>query len=160
MKVHKGHLDASRGKFAIVVSRFNEFVTQKLLEGALDCLQRHGAKEENLEVIWVPGAFEIPYAAKRIADSKSFHGIICLGAVIRGATPHFDYVASEVAKGVARVALDSGVPTVYGVVTADTIEQAVERAGAKTGNRGFDAALATIELVDLFAKIPRGRKRS
>jgi len=160
MKVHKGHFDASRGKFAIVVSRFNEFVTQKLLEGALDCLQRHGAREENLEVVWVPGAFEIPYVAKKIAESGNFHGIICLGAVIRGATPHFEVVANEVAKGVARVALDTGVATMFGVVTADTIEQAVERAGAKVGNRGFDAALATIELVDLFRKFPKGRKRS
>jgi len=158
MKVRKGHLDASGRKFAIVVSRFNEFVTQRLLEGALDCLQRHGAKEDDLEVAWVPGAFEIPYVAKKIAESGACDGIVCLGAVIRGATPHFDYVANEVAKGVARVALETGVPTVYGVITADSIEQAVERAGAKVGNRGFDAALATIELVDLYRKLSKAQK--
>jgi 6,7-dimethyl-8-ribityllumazine synthase len=155
MKVHKGYLDASGRKFTIVVSRFNEFITQKLLEGALDCLRRHGAGEEDLEVVWVPGAFEIPYVAKKIAEGGSCDGIICLGAVIRGATPHFDYVAGEVSKGVARIALETGVPTVYGVITADSIEQAVERAGTKVGNRGFDAALATIELVDLYRKLPK-----
>jgi len=155
MKVHKGYLDASGRKFTIVVSRFNEFITQKLLEGALDCLRRHGAGEEDLEVVWVPGAFEIPYVAKKIAESGNCDGIICLGAVIRGATPHFDYVAGEVSKGVARIALETGMPTVYGVITADSIEQAVERAGTKVGNRGFDAALATIELVDLYRKLPK-----
>lgn len=158
MKVRKGHLNASGMKFAIVVSRFNQFITQKLLEGALDCLNRHGAKEDDLEVCWVPGAFEIPYVAKKIAESGTCDGIVCLGAVIRGATPHFDYVANEVAKGVARIALETGVPAVYGVVTADNIEQAVERAGAKVGNRGFDAALATIELVDLYRNLPRVKK--
>ena len=155
MKVHKGYLDASGRKFTIVVSRFNEFITQKLLEGALDCLRRHGAGEEDLEVVWVPGAFEIPYVAKKIAEGGNCDGIICLGAVIRGATPHFDYVAGEVAKGVARIALETGMPTVYGVITADSIEQALERAGTKLGNRGFDAALATIELVDLYRKLPK-----
>ncbi len=158
MKVHKGHLDASVGRFAIVVSRFNEFVTQKLLEGALDCLRRHGAEEDNLEVVWVPGAFEIPYVAKEIAEKATYDGVICLGAIIRGSTPHFDYVASEVAKGVARVAMETGVPTVYGVITADSLEQAVERAGTKMGNRGFDAAMATIELVDLYRKLPRAKR--
>ena len=159
MKVHKGYLDASGRKFTIVVSRFNEFITQKLLEGALDCLRRHGAGEEDLEVVWVPGAFEISYVAKKIAESANCYGIICLGAVIRGATPHFDYVAGEVAKGVARIALETGMPIVYGVITVDSIEQAVERAGTKVGNRGFDAALATIELVDLYRKLPK-RKMS
>ena len=158
MKVHQGQLDASGRKFALVVSRFNEFITKRLLGGAVDCLQRHGAKEADLEVIWVPGAFEIPYVAKRLAENGKCDGIVCLGAVIRGATPHFDYVAGEVAKGVARVAMETGVPTVYGVVTADSIEQAVERAGAKVGNRGFDAALATIELVSLYRKLPRSRR--
>jgi 6,7-dimethyl-8-ribityllumazine synthase len=158
MKVHKGHFDASGRKFAIVVSRFNEFITHKLLDGALDCLQRHGARADDLEVIWVPGAFEIPYMAKKIAESASCDGIVCLGAVIRGDTPHFEYVANEVAKGVARVAMETGLPTVYGVVTADSIEQAVERAGAKVGNRGFDAALATIELVDLYSHFRKERK--
>jgi 6,7-dimethyl-8-ribityllumazine synthase len=158
MKVHKGHLDASVGRFVIVVSRFNEFVTQKLLEGALDCLRRHGAKEDNLEVIWVPGAFEIPYVAKKAAESAAYDGVICLGAVIRGSTPHFDYVANEVAKGVSRVAMETGVPTVYGVITADSLEQAMERAGAKMGNRGFDAAMATMELADLYRNIPRTKR--
>ena len=158
MKVHQGQLDASGRKFALVVSRFNEFITKRLLGGAVDCLQRHGAKEADLEVIWVPGAFEIPYVAKRLAENGKYDGIVCLGAVIRGATPHFDYVAGEVAKGVARVAMETGVPAIYGVVTADSIEQAVERAGAKVGNRGFDAALATIELVSLYRKLPRNRR--
>jgi 6,7-dimethyl-8-ribityllumazine synthase len=128
------------------------------LGGAVDCLQRHGAREADLEVIWVPGAFEIPYVAKKAAESGGFDGIVCLGAVIRGATPHFEYVASEVAKGVARVAMETGVPAVYGVVTADSIEQAIERAGAKVGNRGFDAAMATIELVNLYAKLPKTKR--
>jgi len=158
MRIHKGHLDASGRRFTIVVSRFNEFITQKLLDGALDCLRRHGAKEDDLEIFWVPGAFEIPYMAKKIAESAACDGVVCLGAIIRGATPHFEYVANEVAKGVARVAMETGVPTVYGVVTADSIEQAVERAGAKVGNRGFDAALATIELVDLYRQFPKEKK--
>jgi 6,7-dimethyl-8-ribityllumazine synthase len=158
MMVRKGSLDAAGRKFAIVVSRFNEFITHRLLEGALDCLQRHGAKEANLEVVWVPGAFEIPYVAKKLAVSGKHDGIICLGAVIRGATPHFDYVANEVAKGIARVAMDTNMPVVYGVVTADTIEQAVERSGTKAGNRGFDAALATIELVDLYRGLSGGKR--
>jgi len=158
MKVHQGQLDASGRKFALVVSRFNEFITKRLLGGAVDCLQRHGAKEADLEVIWVPGAFEIPYVAKRLAENGKYDGIVCLGAVIRGATPHFDYVAGEVAKGVARVAMETGVPVVYGVVTADSIEQAVERAGVKVGNRGFDAALATIELVSLYRNLPKNRR--
>ena len=158
MKIHQGQLDAAGRKFAIVVGRFNEFITRRLLDGALDCLQRHGAKESDLEIIWVPGAFEIPYVAKRLAESSQYDGVVCLGAVIRGATPHFEYVASEVAKGVARVAMETGVAAVYGVVTADSIEQAVERAGAKVGNRGFDAALATIELVNLYRTLPKARK--
>jgi len=159
MIVRQGQLDATGKRFAIVVSRFNEFITQKLLSGALDCLERHGAREEDLEVAWVPGAFEIPYVAMKLATAGKYDGIICLGAVIRGATPHFDYVASEVAKGVARVAMDTGLPVVYGVITADTIEQALERAGTKAGNKGFDAALAAIELVDLYRHLS-GRKRS
>jgi 6,7-dimethyl-8-ribityllumazine synthase len=159
MIVRKGNLNASGRKFAIVVSRFNEFITEKLLGGALDCLQRHGAGEDDLEIIWVPGAFEIPYVAKKVAENGRQDGIICLGAVIRGATPHFDFVASEVAKGVSRTALETGVPVVYGVITADTIEQALERAGTKAGNRGFDAALSAIELVDLYRALSR-RKRN
>ena len=159
MIVRQGQLDATGKRFAIVVSRFNEFITQKLLSGARDCLERHGAREEDLEVTWVPGAFEIPYVAMKLATAGKHDGIICLGAVIRGATPHFDYVASEVAKGVARAAMDTGLPVIYGVITADTIEQALERAGTKAGNKGFDAALATIELVDLYRHLS-GRKRS
>lgn len=159
MIVRQGQLNATGKKFAIVISRFNEFITQKLLSGALDCLERHGAREDDLEVVWVPGAFEIPYVAMKLAAAGKHDGIICLGAVIRGSTPHFDYVASEVAKGVARAAMDTGVPVVYGVITADTIEQAVERAGTKAGNKGFDAALAAIELIDLYQHLS-GRKRS
>lgn len=159
MIVRQGQLNATGKKFAIVISRFNEFITQKLLSGALDCLERHGAREDDLEVVWVPGAFEIPYVAMKLAAAGKHDGIICLGAVIRGSTPHFDYVASEVAKGVARAAMDTGVPVVYGVITADTIEQAVERAGTKAGNKGFDAALAAIELIDLYQHLS-GRKMS
>jgi len=158
MIVRQGKLSASGKRFAIVISRFNEFITSKLLDGAVDCLQRHGAKESDLEVYWVPGAFEIPYLAKKLAAAGGHHGIICLGAVIRGATPHFDYVAGEVAKGIARAALETNQPVIYGVVTADTIEQALERAGTKAGNRGFDAALAAIELVDLYGSISRRKK--
>jgi 6,7-dimethyl-8-ribityllumazine synthase len=158
MIVHKGKLSADGKRFAIVVSRFNEFITGKLLDGAIDCLERHGAKASDLEIFWVPGAFEIPYLAKKLAAAGGHHGIICLGAVIRGATPHFDYVASEVAKGIAHTALETGLPVIYGVITADTVEQAVERAGTKAGNRGFDAALSAIELVDLYGSISR-RKR-
>jgi 6,7-dimethyl-8-ribityllumazine synthase len=159
MIVRKGTLNASGRKFAIVVSRFNEFITHKLLAGAVDCLQRHGAREADLETVWVPGSFEIPYVAAKLATAGKHDGIICLGAVIRGATPHFDFVANEVAKGIARTAMDSGVPVIYGVITADTIEQAVERAGTKAGNRGFDAAMAAIEMVDLYRTLSR-RKRS
>jgi len=159
MIVRQGKYSASGKRFAIVVSRFNEFITGKLLDGAVDCLQRHGAEESDLEVFWVPGAFEIPYLAKKLAAAGGHHGIICLGAIIRGATPHFDYVASEVVKGIAQSALETGLPVIYGVITADTVEQAVERAGTKAGNRGFDAALAAIELVDLYGSISRRKKR-
>ena len=159
MIVRQGKLSASGRRFAIVISRFNEFITGRLLDGAVDCLQRHGAKESDLEVFWVPGAFEIPYLAKKLAAAGKHHGIICLGAVIRGATPHFDFVASEVAKGIAHAALETDRPVIYGVVTADTVEQAVERAGTKAGNRGFDAALAAIELVDLYDSISRRKKK-
>jgi len=158
MIVRQGKLSASGKRFAIVISRFNEFITSRLLHGAVDCLQRHGAKESDLEVFWVPGAFEIPYLAKKLAAAGKHDGIICLGAVIRGDTPHFDYVANEVAKGIAHAALDTNRPVIYGVVTADTVEQAVERAGTKAGNRGFDAALAAIELVDLYSSLDRRRK--
>ena len=158
MIVHQGKLNASGKRFAIVISRFNEFITGKLLDGAVDCLQRHGAKPADLEVFWVPGAFEIPYLARKLAAAGKHHGVICLGAVIRGATPHFDYVASEVAKGIAHAALETEQPVIYGVITADTIEQALERAGTKAGNRGFDAALTAIELADLYGSMSRRKK--
>jgi len=151
--VTQGELNASGKRFAIVVSRFNEFITSKLLDGALDCLTRHGASDEAITVCWVPGSFEIPVVARRLARSGKHQAVICLGAVIRGATPHFDYVAAEVSKGVAHVGLESDVPVTFGVLTTDTIEQAIERAGTKAGNKGSDAALAAIELADLMDKI-------
>ncbi len=148
-----GILSAEGKKFAIIVSRFNEFISNKLLEGALDCLYRHKAAESDIEVIWVPGAFEIPLVAGKLANSKKYDAVICAGAVIRGATPHFDYVAAEVAKGIAQTAQQSGVPVIFGIITSDTIEQAIERAGTKAGNRGWDAALSAIEMSDLMKKI-------
>jgi 6,7-dimethyl-8-ribityllumazine synthase len=146
----QGMLDARGKNFGITVSRFNEFVTHKLLEGALDCLDRHGAEDEKIAIAWVPGSFEIPYAALKMAQSKNYDAVICLGAVIRGQTPHFDYIANEVAKGIARISLDTGVPTIFGVITADSLEQAIERAGTKAGNKGWDAALSAIEMTRLF----------
>jgi len=148
-----GELNASAKKFAIVVSRFNDFFTAKLKDGAIDCLVRHGAKDNDISVVWVPGSFDIPPAASRLADSKEYDAVICLGAVIRGQTPHFDYVASEVAKGVARIAMDKNKPVIFGVVTADTLEQAIERTGTKQGNKGFQAALSAIELVNLYSQM-------
>ena len=135
------------------MSRFNDFITGKLLDGAVDALLRHGAKDEDIDVVKVPGAFEIPLAAKKVAEKGSYHAVICLGTVIRGATPHFDYVAAEVSKGVASVSLDTGVPIAFGVLTTDTIEQAVERAGTKSGNKGFDAAVTAIEMAQVFKKL-------
>jgi len=152
-RVFEGNITGKGRKFGIVVSRFNEFVSLRLLEGTMDCLRRHGASDEDISVAWVPGAFDIPAVAKRMGDSGSYDAVICLGVVIRGATPHFDYVASEVAKGVAQVASDTGVPAVFGVVTADSLEQAIERAGSKSGNRGWDAAQAAMELADLYASM-------
>lgn len=152
-KYVEGNLDASKLKAAVVVSRFNELISKGLLEGALDCLKRHGAKEEKIEVLWAPGAFEIPLVAQKLARSKAYDAIICLGAVIRGATPHFDYIASEAAKGIAKVSLDTGVPVIFGVITADNLEQALERSGAKPGNKGFDAALSAIELANLMNQL-------
>ena len=140
-------------KIAIVVSRFNEFITGKLLGGAKDCLERHGLKEENITLVWAPGAFELPFAAQQLAQTKKFDAIITLGCVIRGATPHFDYVCSEAAKGVSAVSMKYDLPVAFGVLTTDTIEQAVERAGTKAGNKGWEAAMATIEMVNLAAKI-------
>ncbi len=153
MKVIQGELQAKGLKFAIVVSRFNDFITGKLLDGAVDALMRHGAKDEDVDVVKVPGAFEIPLAAKKVAEKGSYHAVICLGTVIRGATPHFDYVAAEVSKGVASASLDTGVPIAFGVLTTDTIEQAVERAGTKSGNKGFDAAVTAIEMAQVFKKL-------
>lgn len=139
--------------FAIVVSRFNEFITSKLLTGALDALERHEVADENIEIIWVPGAFEIPLVAKTLAESDRYDAVICLGAVIRGSTPHFDYVATEVAKGVALAGFQTGKPVVFGVVTTDNIEQAIERAGTKAGNKGWDAAITAIEMADLAKRL-------
>ena len=154
VKVYEGQLVADGKKFGIVASRFNEFITNKLLEGALDALKRHGAKDEEIEIVWVPGAFEIPYAAQRMAESKNkYDAIICIGAVIRGSTPHFEHIAAEVTKGIAQTGLKTGVPVIYGVITPDTLEQAIERAGAKAGNKGFQAAMSAIEMVNLFEKI-------
>ncbi|MBE3587962.1 MAG: 6,7-dimethyl-8-ribityllumazine synthase [Thermoanaerobacteraceae bacterium] len=152
-KVYEGHLVGQGLRFGLVVGRFNEFITSKLLTGALDALHRHGVADQDIEIAWVPGAFEIPLVARRMVALQRFDAVICLGAVIRGATPHFDYVAAEVAKGVAKVGLDTGVPTIFGVITADTIEQAIERAGTKAGNKGWDAAQAAIEMASLLRNL-------
>jgi len=149
-KYYEGHLLGRGLKFGLVLGRFNEFITNRLLGGALDALNRHGVAEQDIEVAWVPGAFEIPLAARKMVSMKKYDAVICLGAVIRGATPHFDYIAAEVAKGVAKVGLDSGVPTIFGVITAETIEQAIERAGTKAGNKGWDAAVTAIEMANLL----------
>lgn len=153
VKVFEGNLSASGKRFAIVVSRFNEFISRKLLEGALDCLRRHSANDQDIDVYWVPGAFEIPLFAKKIVKTKKYDAVICLGAVIRGSTPHFDYVSSEVTKGVASISLQEECPVIFGVLTTDTIEQAIERAGTKAGNKGWDAAITAIECVDLAGQI-------
>jgi 6,7-dimethyl-8-ribityllumazine synthase len=150
----EGKLDAAGLRFGIIVSRFNSFISERLLEGALDALRRHGADEATIDVVRVPGSFEVPLATQRLATSGRYDALICVGAVIRGATPHFDYVASEVAKGVAQVSLASGVPVAFGVLTTDTLEQAVERAGSKAGNKGFDAAMTAIEAANLFRSLP------
>ncbi len=152
-KVVEGNLRGDDLKFGIVISRFNEFVSLRLRAGAMDCLRRHGTDDEDITVAWVPGAFDIPSVAKKMGDSGKFDAVVCLGAVIRGATSHFDLVAAEVAKGVAHVGMQTGVPTVFGVVTADNLEQAIERAGSKSGNRGWDAARAALELADLYSKL-------
>ncbi len=146
----EGRLNASGLKFAVVVTRFNDFITEKLLGGALDALIRSGASDDDITVIRVPGAFEIPLTAKKLADSGEFDAIVCLGAVIRGATPHFEYVAAEATKGIAAVGLEAGVPLSFGVLTTDSIEQAIERAGTKAGNKGWEAAMSAIEMVNLF----------
>ena len=152
---YEGKLLAEGLRFAIVASRFNELITRRLLGGALDTLKRHGADEEKIDVAWVPGGFELPLVAGKLAESGRYDAVICIGAIIRGATPHFEYVAAEASKGIAQVALRTGMPVIYGVLTADTIEQAIERAGTKAGNRGADAALAAIEMVNLLRELPK-----
>lgn len=153
VKTVEGNLIAKGKRFAIVASRFNDFITKELISGCIDTLVRHGLEDKDIVVTWVPGAFEIPTVAQRLAKSKSYDAIVCLGTVIRGATPHFDYIAQEVSKGVARVSQDTGLPVIFGVITADTIEQAIERAGTKDGNKGRDAALSAIEMANLMEKI-------
>ena len=148
-KIYEGKLVAKGKKFGIVVSRFNEFISSKLLDGALDGLLRHGVEDDEIEVSWVSGSFEIPHIAKVMAESGKYDAVICLGAVIRGSTPHFDYISAEVTKGIAHLSLTCKVPAIYGVITTDTIEQAIERAGTKSGNKGFDAAMTAIETVNL-----------
>lgn len=152
-KKYEGTLLGEGLRFGVVVSRFNEFITTRLLEGAEDALLRHGAKEKDIEVAWTPGSFEIPLIAKKMAETGKYAAIICLGAVIRGGTPHFDYIATEVSKGIAQVGLETGMPVIYGVVTADTLEQAIERAGTKMGNAGFQAAVSAIEMANLIRAI-------
>jgi len=154
VNVIEGQLIAKGMRFAIIASRFNEFISSKLMEGAIDALVRHDASKKDLTVCWVPGAFEMPVVAKKLAVTGAYDAIICVGAVIRGATSHFDYVANEVSKGIASVSLDTGVPISFGVLTTDNIEQAIERAGTKAGNKGFESAMAAIEMVSLFKEIP------
>lgn len=153
MKIYEGKLISEGLKLAIVVGRFNEFIGSKLLSGAIDGLERHGVKEDDIEIIWVPGAFEIPLVAKKLAKTNKYDAIICLGAVIKGSTPHFDYVSSEVSKGIANTSLDTEVPIIFGVLTTNNIEQAIERAGTKSGNKGYDAAITAIEMANLLKEI-------
>jgi len=155
VSTYEGKLLAEGLHFAIVASRFNELIVRRLLGGALDALKRHGAAEDSIDTAWVPGGFELPLVAGKLADSGRYDAVICIGAIIRGATPHFEFVASEAAKGIAQVALRTGMPVIYGVLTADTIEQAIERAGTKAGNRGTDAALAAIEMANLLRELPK-----
>lgn len=152
-RVYEGNLSAEGKRFGILVGRFNAFISQELLKGALDCLGRHGADVETVDVAWTPGAFELPLVAQKMANSGRYDALICLGAVIRGSTPHFDYVANEMSKGIAAVGMQTGVPVLFGVLTTDTIEQAIERAGTKAGNKGWDAALGAIEMVNLMAQL-------
>ncbi len=153
MEIFEGKLISDGLKFGIIVGRFNEFIGGKLLSGALDALKRHGANEEDIDIVWVPGAFEIPLVAKKMAKTEKYDAVICLGAVIRGSTPHFDYVSNEVTKGIANVSLSTELPIVFGVLTTDTIEQAIERAGTKAGNKGYDAAITAIEMANLLKEI-------
>jgi len=156
MKRHEGNLNAAGKRFALIVSRYNEFFASRLLSGAEDCLLRHGAAPQDVEVFRVPGSFELPLVAKKVADTGRFDALVCLGAVLRGQTPHFDFVAAEAAKGVARVSLETEVPTIFGVITTETIEQAVDRSGARAGNRGAEAALAAIEMANLLGDLSAG----
>lgn len=153
MKIIEGDLQAKGVRFGIVVSRFNDFITSRLLDGALDALIRHGADEKDIEIVKVPGSFEIPMVAKTMARKGIYNAIICLGAIIRGATPHFEYVAAEVSKGIASASMETGVPISFGIITSDTIEQAIERAGSKSGNKGWDAAMTAIEMAQVIKKI-------
>ncbi|MBU0758748.1 MAG: 6,7-dimethyl-8-ribityllumazine synthase [Candidatus Omnitrophica bacterium] len=153
VKTIQAQLVTKGKKFGVIASRFNDFITNRLLEGCVDTLTRHGAKESEIEILWVPGAFEIPLIAHRMAKSKKYDAVICLGTMIRGSTPHFDYIASEVAKGIAHVSFSTGVPAIFGIITADSIEQAIERAGTKDGNKGRDAASSAIEMANLVEQI-------
>jgi 6,7-dimethyl-8-ribityllumazine synthase len=158
MKVMEGKLISRGYKFALVVSRFNEFISSRLLEGALDCLKRHEVNDEDISIIWVPGAFEIPLVAKESALKKDIDAVICLGAIIRGATPHFEYISAEVTKGIAVVGLETRKPIIYGVLTTDSIDQAIERSGTKAGNKGFTAASSALEMLNLLAEMKNGAK--
>ncbi|MCF8304525.1 MAG: 6,7-dimethyl-8-ribityllumazine synthase [Bacteroidales bacterium] len=153
MKIIEGKLSGKGLKFGIVVSRFNEFISSKLLGGTLDALKRHDTEEDDVETVWVPGSYEIPLMAKKMAKSGKYDAVICLGAVIRGSTPHFDYVANEVAKGVAQVGLETEMPVIFGIITTDTLDQAIERAGTKSGNKGFDAAMSAIEMANIMKQL-------
>ena len=153
--VYEGKISAEGKKFALVVSRFNDFISDKLLTGAIDALSRHGARDEDIDIVKVPGSFEIPLIAKKMGEKEKYHAIICIGAVIRGSTPHFEYVSSEVAKGIAVVGLESGIPVIFGVVTTDTLEQAIERAGTKAGNKGWAAAVAAMEMANLVESVEK-----
>jgi 6,7-dimethyl-8-ribityllumazine synthase len=153
MKTFEGQLDGTKLKFGIIVGRFNEFISSKLLGGAMDALKRHGVDESDIDVAWSPGSFEMPLIAKKMAKTENYDAVICLGAVIRGATPHFDYVSNEVSKGIANVMLQTEVPVTFGVLTTENIEQAIERAGTKSGNKGFDAAMAAIEMANLMKEM-------
>jgi 6,7-dimethyl-8-ribityllumazine synthase len=153
IKKIEGMLDAKNKKYVLVVSRFNEFISNKLVDGAIDCLVRHGAEEKNISIVWVPGALEIPVTAAKLVKSDKNQAIICLGAIIRGDTPHFDYIANEAVKGIAQVSISTGKPVIFGIITANSIEQAIERAGTKAGNKGWDAAMSAIEMSNLLPKI-------
>lgn len=152
-KIFEGSLIAKDLKFGIVVGRFNDFISTKLLDGALDAFTRHGAAADDIEIAWVPGSFEVPLVAKKMAESKKYNAVICLSVIIRGDTPHFDYIASEITRGIGNVSLETGMPVIFGVITSDTIEQAVERAGTKAGNKGFDAACTAIEMANLLKQL-------